>query len=89
MRTTHRCPKCQHDRVLYIPEPKDTDLDRLALGGVRSVWSGTPNLPLEAYVCLRCGVVELYAKNLGDVDFAKLPAGSEVRTPVNSGSPHR
>jgi hypothetical protein len=47
MRETHRCPKCKHEKVLHVPEPKDTDYDRMAIGGMRSVWSGATVLTAE------------------------------------------
>jgi hypothetical protein len=49
MRATHRCPKCQHGEVLHVPEPRDSDFDRLALGGSKNLWGSTANAGLEAY----------------------------------------
>jgi predicted nucleic-acid-binding Zn-ribbon protein len=81
MRTTHRCPKCHHGEVLHIPEPKDTDHDRLALGGPRNVWTTTPNGQLEAYICCKCGYTELYA-DLGAIDVSKIAGARLLRAQV-------
>ena len=79
MKTTHRCPKCQSDRILYIA----TVADRL--GHLQSDASAPMRIAhyerpvhsliglaltqtertgeLEAGVCPRCGYTELYTKD--------------------------
>ncbi len=88
MRTHHRCPKCQHHEILYVPEPRDTDFDRIALGGLRSVWTGGANGGLEAYVCLGCGYTELYVVDPRGIDSNKL-TGARILTAARSDEPYR
>jgi hypothetical protein len=57
MRDHHQCPKCQHHEILKGPAPYE-----MALGGLRSAWTGGVDGPLEAYLCLHCGFMEFYLK---------------------------
>ena len=71
-----------------MPEPRDTDYDRMALGGLKSVWSSNANAGLEAYVCLKCGYTELYLANLGELTLDKLP-NARVLKPESGQGPYR
>jgi predicted nucleic-acid-binding Zn-ribbon protein len=88
VRKQHRCPKCLHTRILHVPEPKDVDHDRMALGAVMSVWTGGVNGGLEAYVCLGCGYTELYVADLDEMDISKID-GARLLGPPESEDPYR
>ena len=89
MRTRHRCTKCDHDRILHVPDPRDTDQDRMAIGGIRSLWSNSANGALEAFTCMKCGYTELYVKSPGEIDMTKLSDGARVLGPADRGDPYR
>jgi len=88
MRKHHRCPKCDHHEILHVPEPRDTDFDRMALGGTRSVWTGGVNGGIEAFVCLGCGYTELYVVDPRGIDATKL-TGARVLSAPRSDEPYR
>jgi predicted nucleic-acid-binding Zn-ribbon protein len=79
MRARHRCPKCDHGEVLYVPAPRDADFDRMAIGGRRSAWDGGENGGLEAYVCRRCGYTELYVGDVGAIDVTRIEGARVLR----------
>lgn len=73
MKTSHRCPKCGHNRILHLAELADSDGS-----GLPGVWqlARVPNPKAglfdpgvtsagaaEAYVCRRCGFSELYTRD--------------------------
>ena len=63
MRRSHRCPKCDHHEVLYVPEVRDSDHDRLAMAGRTSLWTSEEQGGFEAYMCRACGYTELYTRD--------------------------
>lgn len=88
MRTTHTCPRCQHDRVLLIDEVSERgDMNALrplsiATAVVGKTFMGDEKLGLvgeiSAAVCRKCGYTELYVK-----DPASIPVdGVRVREAV-------
>ena len=62
MRRSHRCPKCDHHEVLYVPEVRDSNYDRLAMAGRISLWTSEEHGGFEAYMCRACGYAELYVR---------------------------
>ncbi len=88
MRTRHRCPKCDHREVLHIPEPRDSNTDRMAIGGQLSVWTRATNGALEAYVCMRCGFTELYVRDVRALDLSKLDHARVLKAD-DAGEPYR
>jgi predicted nucleic-acid-binding Zn-ribbon protein len=76
MRTSHRCPKCDHDEVLYVPELTNTDHDRMTVSGGGGFTRSLGDF--EAYLCRKCGYSELYVNDAGALDVAQLPNGSTV-----------
>lgn len=79
MKRTHRCPKCAHNRILYIAQVADLD-DRkssshaspMKLARIEkelgSVFGGQTSSidvagEIEAGMCRSCGYVELYVKD--------------------------
>lgn len=71
MRRTHRCPKCDHGEVLYIPELRDSNYDRMAVAGrygLYSKWSPGEQGGFEAYMCRACGYTELYVREPAKLD---------------------
>jgi len=83
MRETHRCPKCRHGEVLFVPQLADRD-DRdiirpLVIHVVEFDWR--PDMEfgrLQAYVCRKCGFTELYTFDAGAIPLEKLPPGSKM-----------
>jgi predicted nucleic-acid-binding Zn-ribbon protein len=84
VRAKHRCPKCDHGEVLHVPEPRDTNLDRMAIGADQGWYSITPIGQLEAYVCMKCGYTELYVRDVGAIDLKKLPDARVLRAEARS-----
>jgi predicted nucleic-acid-binding Zn-ribbon protein len=74
--------------VLHVPNPRDTGSDRIAIGGLQSIWSGTPNGAFEAYMCMRCGFTELYVWEPHALDRSKLDS-SRVLVAKPPGDPYR
>jgi len=89
MRKHLRCPKCENAEILHVPEPRDTDFDRMALGGVRSIWSGGVNGGLEAFVCLGCGYTELYVVDPRAIDVTKMTGARVLTGPKRDDDPYR
>lgn len=91
MKQTLRCPKCGHNRILYIAQVADSDGEgddqpmRVALvsrhGPVGDVLRGTGEL--EAGVCRACGYTELYVKDPGAIPID----GQRVREIVGPEQP--
>jgi predicted nucleic-acid-binding Zn-ribbon protein len=83
MRETHRCPKCKHGEVLFVPQLADRD-DRdiirpLVLHVQEFDWKADLEYgKLQAYVCRQCGFTELYTSDAASIPVNKLPAGSQV-----------
>jgi predicted nucleic-acid-binding Zn-ribbon protein len=82
MRTTHRCPKCQHGEVLFVPQIADRDDDDkvrpLVVHVVEYDWrEDTEFGRLQAYVCRGCGYTELYTEKAGLLPVDKIP-GAEI-----------
>lgn len=82
MKSSHRCPKCNHDRILHIVHVADRSGEnvnhsvpmrvahyRKALGQVFGMAVSTTETAgeLEAGVCRACGYTELYTKNPQDI----------------------
>lgn len=73
MRHTHRCPKCQHPEVLYLPHLADTQRDHLA-AHISSTWTSlTHHGRFEAYLCRACGYTELYAQRPDQIPVKDIP----------------
>ena len=70
MKQTMRCPKCQHNRILYIAEIAD-QMQRAANPYVKAklahIGRGYAAGELEAGVCRSCGYTELYVKDPGSI----------------------
>jgi predicted nucleic-acid-binding Zn-ribbon protein len=83
MRETHRCPKCSHGEILFVPQLADRD-DRdvvrpLVLHVLEYDWKPEMELGrLQAYVCRKCGFTELYTAEVASIPLGKLPPGSKV-----------
>ncbi len=90
MRTSHRCPKCDHGEVLYVPEVHDSNYDRMALAGrytVYSKWTSKEQGGMEAYMCRECGYTEFYVREPHGVDATRIK-GARILTAVPR-SPYR
>ena len=67
MRTTHRCPKCNSDQLLYLSQIPDADGARPKTLGLARTVSGHIVGVLSAYVCRGCGYTELYTSDPGSI----------------------
>jgi predicted nucleic-acid-binding Zn-ribbon protein len=83
MRESHRCPKCNHGEVLFVPQVADRD-DRdiirpLVLHVVEFAWRDDWEFgKLQAYVCRRCGFTEIYTSDAASIPLDKVPDGWKV-----------
>jgi predicted nucleic-acid-binding Zn-ribbon protein len=84
MRTTHRCPKCSHGEILFIPQLADRDDERkvrpLVVHVVEFDWREDAEFgQIQAYVCRKCGFTELHTKDAGSLPVDKIP-GAKLLT---------
>jgi predicted nucleic-acid-binding Zn-ribbon protein len=83
MRDSHRCPKCQHGEVLFVPQLADRD-DRdvirpLVLHVLEFDWREDMEFgKIQAYVCRKCGFTELYTAEVSSIPLDRVPAGWKV-----------
>ena len=85
MRTTHTCPKCKNQEVLFLPQIADRDDDDsvrpLSAHVVHFDWKDDVEIgKLQAYVCCACGYTELYTKEARQIPWEKIP-GAKRLTP--------
>ena len=85
MRTSHTCPKCKHEAVLYLPQIADRDDDHtvrpLTAHVVEFDWREDIEVGrLQAYVCMECGFTELYTNEVPKIPWQKVP-GAKLLTP--------
>jgi hypothetical protein len=84
MRKTHRCPKCQHGEVLFIPQLADRD-DRdqvrpLVVHLVEYDWRDDAEFGrLQAYVCRGCGYTELHTEGAASLPIDKIPGAKLLK----------
>ena len=85
MKQSQRCPKCGHNRLLYVARVAD-QMQRGANPYVGAVLactgSGFATGELEAAACRRCGYVELYLKDPSTIPID----GENVREIVGPGT---
>lgn len=85
MRTTHTCPKCNGQEVLFLPQIADRDdndnVKPLSAHVVHFDWKDDVEVgKLQAYVCHACGYTELYTKESAQLPWEKIP-GARLLTP--------
>ena len=85
MRTTHSCPKCKNQEVLFLPQIADRDDDDnvkpLSAHVVHFDWKDDIEVgKLQAYVCRGCGYTEIYTKEASQLPWQKIP-GAKILTP--------
>jgi predicted nucleic-acid-binding Zn-ribbon protein len=80
MRESHRCPKCSHGEIFFVPQLADRDDDDrvhpLVLHvGAYDYWGDKDKQfgQIQAYVCAKCGYTELYTKDASSLGIHKLP----------------
>jgi predicted nucleic-acid-binding Zn-ribbon protein len=83
MRTTHACPKCSHQEILFVPRVADRD-DRdnvrpLVLHVQHYDWKDEEVGTLQAYVCRACGYTELYTAQASALPVEKIPGAKILR----------
>lgn len=88
MRTTHTCPKCKHEELLFLSQLADCDDDDdvrpLSAHVVHFGWKDDLEVgKLQAYVCRACGYTELYMKESGAIPWEKVP-GAKLLTPKDA-----
>src|ERR1700683_4437550 len=85
MRTTHTCPKCKHQEVLFLPQIADRDDDDnvkpLSAHVVHFDWKDdVEGGKLCAYVCGSGGFTEIYKKGPKQLGGEKIP-GAQLLPP--------
>lgn len=84
MRQTSRCPKCQHDEILFVPQVADRDdQDRvkpLVIHVVEFDWRDDMEFGrIQAFICRKCGFTELYTKGAERLPADKIPGARVLR----------
>jgi predicted nucleic-acid-binding Zn-ribbon protein len=84
MRETHRCPKCGHDEVLFVPQLADRDDDDkvrpLVLHVLEFGWRDDMEFgKIQAYACRKCGFTELYTAEVGSIPVDKVPGAKILK----------
>jgi predicted nucleic-acid-binding Zn-ribbon protein len=82
MKSTHTCPKCAHNEILFLPQIADRDdkftVRPLVVHVVHFDWRDDIEMgTLQAYVCRSCGYTELYTHEAGSLPVPKIP-GAKV-----------
>lgn len=82
MRKTSKCPKCQSDDVVHVPQIADRDdgdvVRPLMLHVKHSSYKDDTEIGrIEAYVCRSCGFTELYTAGAAQLPLERIP-GSRV-----------
>jgi predicted nucleic-acid-binding Zn-ribbon protein len=78
MRTSHLCPKCGHNEIIFLPQLADRDdkdaVRPLVAHVVHFDWRDDMEVgKLQAYICHSCGFTELYAADAQHIPVAKVP----------------
>ena len=84
MRTTHTCPKCHAQEVLFLPQIADRDDDNsvrpLVAHVVHYDWKDDVEVgKIQAYVCRDCGYTELYTENASALPVDHIPGAKLLR----------
>jgi predicted nucleic-acid-binding Zn-ribbon protein len=84
MRTKHVCPKCGHNEILFVPQLADRDdkdhVRPLVVHVVHFDWRDDWEFgTVQAYICLACGLTELYTKDANRLPVDKIPGASVLR----------
>ncbi len=84
MQKTHRCPKCNHDEVLFVPQLADRDDDDkirpLVVHVVEYGWRDDAEFGrIQAYVCRACGYTELYTEKARLLPADKIPGAKILK----------
>lgn len=78
VRTSHRCPKCNNDEVLFVPQLADRDdklhIKPLMVHVVEFDWRHDMEFgQIQAYICRGCGFTELYTSGAEKLPVDKIP----------------
>lgn len=80
MRSTHRCPKCSHEEIIYLPQIMCSGpAPGIVVAALAGVFSLTEHGIMEAYICKRCGFTELYARNPAEIPLDKIDGARLIR----------
>jgi predicted nucleic-acid-binding Zn-ribbon protein len=84
MRTVHRCPKCNHGEILFIPQIADRDdadkIRPLVAHVVEYGWRDDAEFgQIQAYICRGCGFTELYTKDAKALPVEKIPGAKLLK----------
>jgi predicted nucleic-acid-binding Zn-ribbon protein len=82
MKSTHTCPKCRHNEILFLPQIADRDdkfnVRPLVVHVVHYDWRDDMEMgKIQAYVCRGCGYTELYTVEAKLLPVDKVP-GAKV-----------
>jgi predicted nucleic-acid-binding Zn-ribbon protein len=83
MRETHRCTKCKHGEILFVPQIADRDdkdkIRPLVLHVLEFDWRPEMEFGrLQAYVCRKCGFTELYTSEPAAIPLDRVPKGWKI-----------
>ncbi len=85
MRESLRCPKCGHNEIVHVPSVFDSHHDQLTLDIRQGWWTvPTPIGAFHAYICRRCGFVELYVPDIANVPLESVKDAELLRGPAGS-----
>ncbi len=84
MRTAHRCPKCHHDEILFVPQLADRDDDLhvkpLVVHVLEFDWRADMEFGrIQAYICRACGFTELYTHGADKLPADKIPGAKILK----------
>ena len=84
MRTNHRCPKCKHDEILFVPQLADRDdafhVKPLVVHVVEFDWRADMEFGrIQAYICRDCGYTELYTVGAEKLPANKIPGAKVLK----------
>jgi predicted nucleic-acid-binding Zn-ribbon protein len=78
MKSTHTCPKCKHNEILFLPQIADRDdkfvVRPLVVHVVHYDWRDDMEMgKIQAYVCRGCGYTEMYTVEAASLPVDKIP----------------
>ena len=79
MKTTHRCPQCEHDEVVHVPVVRDSGYNRLMVDHRMGFLGDEEYGEFEAYFCRSCGFSELYVKGARTIRLEKVDGATLLR----------
>jgi predicted nucleic-acid-binding Zn-ribbon protein len=84
VRQTSRCPKCQAEDILFVPQLADRDdqlnVKPMVVHVVEYDWRDDMEFGrIQAYICRKSGFTELYTKGAEHLPADKIPGARILR----------